>query len=165
MLEKHRKYACTITKTFLMLEMDFNVEFLKAHVYMYHNIYIYIYISVSDFYFIQTARYKRKCFSSQILLWTKYTKKITYNPALKKRNEEVFRRAINWHRVYFLVLTTCQSCVCVLVLKRIVVASDRNIVLSSRLTTSHFFSVWVDKLADKLADCDLKKEGCKQVCI
>lgn len=85
MLEKHRKYACTITKTFLMLEMDFNVEFLKAHVYMYHNyIYIYIYISVSDFYFIQTAMYKRKCFWSPILLWTKYTKTITYNPSFKK---------------------------------------------------------------------------------
>lgn len=67
-VREHRKYACTITKTFLMLEMDFNVEFLNAHVYMYHNIYIYIYISVSDFYFIQTAMYKRKCFSSTILL-------------------------------------------------------------------------------------------------
>lgn len=147
-----------------MLEMDFNVEFLNAHVYMYHNIYIYIFLSqIFILYKLQCIKenvfHLQYCFEQNIL-------RRSHNPSSKiKRNEEVFRRAINWHRVYFLVLTTCQLCVCVLVLKRIVVASDRNIVLSSRLTTSHFFSVWVDKLADKHADCDLKKEGCKQVCI
>lgn len=54
-VREHRKYACTITKTFLMLEMDFNVHTSTC-------IIIYIYIFLSQIFIL----YKLQCIKENV---------------------------------------------------------------------------------------------------